>query len=42
MIADIQTQELAVIANEHQEQFVTVQDLDLMYVAGGGASGVLF
>jgi hypothetical protein len=42
MIADVQSQELAVVTNEIPEHFVTVRDLDLMYVSGGGATGTLF
>ena len=42
MIADIQTQELTVVTTEGQEQFVAVQDLDLMYVGGGTGTGMLF
>ena len=39
MIADIQTQEAASVSTDVQEQFVTVQDLDLMYVGGGSVTG---
>jgi hypothetical protein len=42
MIADIQTQDTTFIATEATEQFVTVQDLDLMYVGGGTSTGMLF
>jgi len=42
MIADIQTQDLVVVATIAPEQFVAVQDLDLMYVGGGTGTGMLF
>ena len=42
MIADIQTQELVVVATEQQQQFNVVKDLELMFVSGGGASATLF
>ena len=42
MIVDIQTQELVAVATESQEQFVAVQDMDLMYVGGGTGTAVLF
>ena len=42
MIADIQTQDLEVVSTEEQQQFVAVKDLDLMFVGGGGGTGVLF
>ena len=42
MIVDAINQELAIVATVEQEQFVAMQDLELMFVGGGGASAVLF
>jgi len=42
VIADIQTQEAAVVVIEGQQAFVAVQDLDLMFVGGGCVTGSLF
>ena len=39
MFAEIQTQDAAVATTE--EQFMIVQDLELVHVSGGGASAVL-
>ena len=41
MIADIQTQNFAVIETETQEPLMIVQDVELLYV-GGGSTGCLF
>lgn len=42
MIADVQTQEVAVVVSEGQQAFVAVQDMDLMFVGGGCVTGSLF
>ena len=39
MIADIQTQEVVAGSTDVQQHFVTVQDLELMYVGGGSVTG---
>ena len=41
MNVEAQTQEVVSTVADRQEQFVAVQDLDLMFV-GGGSTAVLF